>query len=451
MKNFCLKLLFSSLIFFTFLQEVNAQTVLDDYVSQGLKNNLVLQDKSISLEQSLLTLKDAKSHFLPSIEFGANYNLAQGGRIIAFPVGDLLNGVYSSLNTLLDQQRFPQLENIREQFLPNNFYDTRLRISYPILNTDLFYGKMVRQEGVKLEQYELELYKAELTRIIKQAYFSFCMAHTAVKILENSKVLVEQNLKDNKSLLSNGMGLPAQVLRAESEVENIQAQLIDAQNKLQNATYYVNFLLNRPIETLVVFEEQPYPTESMSERVPVEDFENRAEILKIKTAQDIQQIILKSNQKYAIPKINTFLDLGLQGFDFELNNQSQYYLFGLQLSMPVFQGGRNRNQVTRTKLNLKSLDKQKNLMESQIEMAIRSAKNDINASKAAQSSAELKLKSASSYLRLLDKGYKEGINSLIEFIDARNQYTNAALQLSLARYDLLAAYSDLERELTIIQ
>ncbi len=451
MKNFNLKFLIISMIFFNLLPKVNAQSVLDEYLSEGLENNLVLRDKIISLDHSLLALKDAKSYFLPSVEFGANYNLAQGGRIIAFPVGDLLNGVYSSLNTLLDQQRFPQLENIQEQFLPNDFYDTRFRISYPILNTDIYYGKLISKEKVKLEQYELDLYQAELTKNIKQAYYSYCLAHTAVEILENAMVLVQQNLKDNQSLLSNGKGLPAQVLRSESEVENIEAQRIDAENKLKNAAYYVNFLLNRPLEMPVIFEDQIYPSGLVNEMLSEENYENRAEILKINAAQNIQQTLLRSHRKFAVPKINSYLDLGLQGFDFELNKQSQYYLFGLQLSTPVFQGGRNRNQIKRTKLRIESLDHQKNLLENQIDMAIRSAKNNISASEAARKSAETKLKSAGAYLRLLDKGYKEGTNSLIEFIDARNQYTQAVLQVSIASYCLLTAIADLERELTIIQ
>ena len=46
-----------------------AQQVLDTYIKEGLANNLVLQEKNASLERSLLALKDAKSYFLPSVDF----------------------------------------------------------------------------------------------------------------------------------------------------------------------------------------------------------------------------------------------------------------------------------------------------------------------------------------------------------------------------------------------
>lgn len=439
------------LIFFGIISQAQAQKILKEYVSEGIQSNLVLKDKYISLEQSLLALKDANSFFLPSVDFGANYTLASGGRAIILPLGDLLNGVYSTLNTLTDRQVFPQLENVQEQFLPNNFYDARFRVSYPIINPDLHFNKLIRQQSVKLEEYEIEIYKAELVKNIKQAYYQFCLAHTAKQILEETKTLVEQNLKDNRSLLTNGKGLPAQVLRAESEVENINAQLIEAENKLANAAYYVNFLLNRPLHSNVVFEIQEIDGHGISRLIQEDDYSQRAELIKLATAKNIQETVLKMNQRFAVPRLNTFLDLGMQGFDFDYSQQSRYALFGLNLSMPVFNGGRNKNNLLRAKNEIAAISYKNELMDNHIDMSIRIAKNNIKAANASKLSAESNFKSASSYLRLIDKGYREGTNSLIEFIDARNQYTLSELKVTIANYGLLSAVAQLERELETLK
>jgi outer membrane protein len=439
------------LLFFGILSQGQAQRILSEYISEGLQNNLVLKDKYISLNQSLLALKDAKSFFLPAVDFGANYTLASGGRAIILPLGDLLNGVYSTLNTLTDRQDFPQLENMEEQFLPNNFYDARFRVSYPIVNPNLHFNKIIRQQSVKLEEFEIEIYKAELVKNIKQAYYQFCLAYTAKQILEESKILVEQNLKDNRSLLANGKGLPAQVLRAESEVENINSQLIEAENRMANAAYYVNFLLNRPLQSQVIFEIQQIREQEISRLLQEEDYSQRAELVKIATAKNIQETVLKMNQKFAVPRLNTFMDLGMQGFDFDYSQQSRYALFGLNLSMPVFQGGRNRNEITRTKNEIEAISYKSELLDNQIDMSIRTAKNNIKAANAAKTSAESNFNSASSYLRLIDKGYREGTNSLIEFIDARNQFTLSELKVTMANYGLLSAVAQLERELETLK
>ena len=91
--------------------------ILDSYIREGLSNNLALQQKTASYNQSLAALKEARGMFMPSISLNARYTVAEGGRTIVFPVGDLLNPVYSTLNALTSSlppdQQFPpiQIEN----------------------------------------------------------------------------------------------------------------------------------------------------------------------------------------------------------------------------------------------------------------------------------------------------------------------------------------------------
>jgi outer membrane protein TolC len=61
-------------------------------------------------------------------------------------------------------------------------------------------------------------------------------------------------------------------------------------------------------------------------------------------------------------------------------------------------------------------------------------------------SAQKQLEAARSYQKLIDKGYKEGVNTFIEAIDARNQLTNAQLQLNIILFRVLIAEANLERE-----
>ena len=425
-----------------------AQGILKEYIELGIENNLVLQEKDISIEKSILALQDAKSYFLPAVDFGMTYNLAKGGRKINFPVGDLLNEAYSTLNELTQSSQFPQLDNVNVNFLPNNFYDARFRVSMPIINPDLSYQKDIREKQVQVTEYDLAIYKATLIQDIKLAYYDYCTAHTAIEVIASSKELVEHNLRDNESLLKNGTGLHASVLRAESEVENINALMIEAENREKNAIYYLNFLLNRPLDSPLVFEEQAPDWDLISTLTQEENLSGRPELLQISTYQDIQETQLKASQNFWIPRLNTFADLGSQAFNFEFSSQnSAYVFFGLNLSMPVFQGGRNRNQIQRSQLELQTISIQENLLENKLNLDLKLAKNQLKTSEASYRSAEKKTESSSAYLRLVDRGFKEGANSLIEFIDARNQYTQAALQKTINAYALLKAQATLERQL----
>src|SRR5215203_6742345 len=89
------------------LQVISQDGIPTQYISMAMENNLVLKEKKLSLEKSLIALKEARSLFLPTSWLEGTYTLAQGGRSIDFPVGDLLNPVYKSLNQLTGSNNFP--------------------------------------------------------------------------------------------------------------------------------------------------------------------------------------------------------------------------------------------------------------------------------------------------------------------------------------------------------
>ena len=427
---------------------LQAQQILETYIQEGLANNLVLKEKNASLDQSLLALKDAKSFFLPSMDFGASYTLAEGGRTIAFPVGDLLNPVYATLNKLTASSSFPQIENVSEQLLPNNFYDTRFRTTLPLLNTDIKYQNQIRKEQVNWSSYQVAIYRATLIQDIRVAYFSFCAAHSSIEILKNTLQLVTQNLKDTRSLVENGKALPASVLRAESELEQVKSMLLEAENKTENAAQYLNFLVNRPLEQSVPFEAIPLDLSQLDLLLAEDIQEQNPEIRAMKSMESIQQTLLKSGRNYWVPKISTYADLGSQGFDWSFDSQSRYLMGGLSLSVPVFQGGRNQNQIQKNVIGLESIQRQKELVNQKLNLSLQIQKNEVKTLLAGLQSAEKKLLAATAYLKLIDSGFKEGSQSLLEFIDARNQFTQAALQKTISEYKLQMALAQLERQLT---
>jgi outer membrane protein TolC len=443
-----------SLIYLVFLcislqaAPLQAQQILETYIQEGLANNLVLKEKNASLEQSLLALKDAKSFFLPSMDFGASYTLAEGGRTIAFPVGDLLNPVYSTLNKLTASSSFPQIDNVSEQLLPDNFYDTRFRTTLPILNTDIKYQNQIRKEQVNWSSYQVDIYRTTLIQDIRVAYFSFCAAHSSIEILKNTLQLVTQNLKDTRSLVENGKGLPASVLRAESELEQVKSMLLEAENKTVNAAQYLNFLVNRPLEQSVPFEAIPLDLSQLDLLLAEDIQEQNPEIRAMQSMESMQETLLKSGKNYWVPKISTYTDLGSQGFDWSFDSQSRYLMWGLNFSMPVFQGGRNQNQIQKNVIGLESIQRQKELVNQKLNLSLQIQKNEVKTLLAGLQSAEKKLLAATAYLKLIDRGFKDGNQSLLEFIDARNQFTQAALQKTISEYKLHIALAQLERQLT---
>jgi outer membrane protein TolC len=422
---------------------VTAQS-LDDYIAEGLKSNLVLQQKNISLQQAHQSLKVAKSYFLPTVNVLADYTSGQGGRSIAIPIGDLLNPVYTSLNQMTQSDAFPQVENVEQNFFPKDFYDARVRTSIPLVNTDLLINRTIQGQQVMLKHYEVEAYKRQLVLDIKTAYYNKLAAEAAVKIYESALTLVKKNVQVNESLFKNGKTLPANLLRSESELERVQSELNNAKNQVSNASQYFNFLLNRDLDAeidSISLEAFPLTTDSTALEIS-----GREEIQMIKTAQEINSSSLRMNKLSRLPKVNAFLDLGAQASNWRYNSDARYYLVGVQLSFPIFQGSRNVIAIRQSKLEIEKTEQHLDYTTKQLALAASLSKNQLHTTMQNYHAAEKQLKSAQSYFNLIEKGYKEGVNSLIEFLDARNQLTSSQLQLNLRKLEVLTAEAHLERE-----
>ena len=75
---------------------IQAQT-LDDYVSTALTNNLDLAQEELSYQEAQAQLEQAKALFWPTLGINGRFSVAQGGRTIDIPAGDLVNPAYQNL------------------------------------------------------------------------------------------------------------------------------------------------------------------------------------------------------------------------------------------------------------------------------------------------------------------------------------------------------------------
>ncbi|MFM7195003.1 MAG: TolC family protein [Bacteroidota bacterium] len=437
-----------TLIFILSLTTLRAQqgSPLDDYIRAGLENNIVLRQKDIALDKAMTALKMANGMFAPSLTLLGNYINGSGGRSISFPVGDLLNPVYSTLNQLTGSGQFPQIENVKTNFFPQDFYDVRARTAMPLLNTDLLYNRKIRGQQVLLQESEVQIYRRELVRNIKVAYYNYLSATESLVIYESALDRALEGKRVNERLLENGKGLPAYILRSQSEIETISAQLVETGRQADNARMYLNFLINRPqdSEVLTGFKADLSPVASLLEQQAGTD--QREELAQLQHLLNLNRQVVRMNKLFWSPRLSGFIDLGAQAENLKYNRNAQYTLTGLQLEMPLFAGFNNRHKITQSELDVKQVELSLQVTRQQLDLSAQVARNALISAYRNYQSALKQQEAAQSYQRLIDKGYKEGMNTFLESLDARNQLTGADLLVRINLYNVLAAEAGLERE-----
>jgi outer membrane protein TolC len=419
------------------------KSVLDEYVATAFQQNITLQQKTIQVEKAMIALKTAQSLYQPTVAFQGGYQSGQGGRSIAFPVGDLLNPVYSTLNALTKSTAFPQIANVETNFFPRDFYDVKVQTSMPLYNKDISYNKQIQEQSISLQREDVSLYKRELVKQIKTAYFQYLLSLGLQKVYDNALNLAIEGKKVNEKLLANGKGLPAYLLRSESEIANIQAQMADAEKQSQAAQMYFNFLLNRELraEIRIDFEVEKALTAVYAVTPGV-----REELSLLSKSIGLQETVLKMNEAFYLPKLNGFVNLGSQSTLGNINSKSAYYFLGLQMDIPIFTGKRNLYKIKQTQLDIASAKNAYDLSSKQFNMAAEIAQKNVQSSLVSFQASTKSYEAASAYLRLIEKGYKEGVSTYLETVDARNQWMNATINYQLKQFNVLIAAAAYERE-----
>jgi outer membrane protein TolC len=430
-------------------QSLIGQDVLQGYIQQAIATSDVLKQQNTNIEQARLALEEARRLFRPNSALSADYFVAAGGRTVDFPVGDILNPVYSTLNQLTQSNNFPQLENQRILLNPSNFYDVKLRTSMPVINPEIKYVQRIKEQQMQLEQVEIVRYTHELTHDVKAAYYTYLKAAEAVRIYQTAIALAEEGLRANQSLFKNDKVNRTAVVRAEQEVVKYKSQREAAEHTASNARSYFNFLLNRAFTETI-------DTTGASKLTDLADITStslsrdyniskRQELQKLSVAQGINTELVGLAQAATRPKLNAFVDLGAQNFKFRINSQTPYLFGGLSMKWDLYTAGRNKLKIQQNQLSLRALDQQTADVRNKLNLQLSIAQTDLANARAQHNAAQSQVVSAERYYTDMQRLYREGMAMYIELLDAQNQLIINRLQANIARFEVCIKAVEVER------
>ncbi|PSL46215.1 outer membrane protein TolC [Chitinophaga niastensis] len=417
-------------------------TVLDQYIQLAFSNNKGLKAQNFELEKSMYALQEAKSLFGPNVSFLGSYTKAGGGRTIDFPIGDIMNPVYNSLNQLTGSHNFKQLDNVKVLLNPDNFYDAKFRTSLPLINAEIYYNQKIKREQLSQQQAAVNVYKRELVRDIKTAYYQYYQASQTVAIYNNALSLINENIRINESMVRNGVRNNTTLYRSQTEKEKTDADINKAMNARQNSKAYFNFLLNRGLEENVTLDSNLLITPGT---MTTNDINGREELAQYKSATNAYRLNEQLQRAYIIPKLSTFIDLGSQATGARFDNNSRYYLFGVNLEWNLFASHKYKNKIKQANVDLQSISNESSKTEDALRLQLYQAVNNYNTAVKDFHTAQSQLSFAERYYRDQLKIYKEGQLLYIELLDAQNQLTQARLQTVVAQASVQTAYAAVER------
>ncbi len=440
------------IVFHSFTALSQTDSILSGYIHAGLRNNLAIQQKQASYRKSMYALQEAKGMFMPAISLQARYTVADGGRIIEFPVGDLLNPVYSTLNLLTSalppQQQFPatQVENQEFSFYRAKEQETKLQLKQPLFHPQIYFNHKIKEKLVEAEKYSILTFKRQLVADIKTAYFSYLKTLHLLKILDETTLLLDENIRVSKKLYENDKITIDNVYRSETERSKLAQEHATAIKRNKTAAAYFNFLLNRGLtDTIKIDATYQLPLVETNLAQAQLNALSREELQQLETIQEVKKQHVKMNKYNRLPTLSAVVDYGFQGTEYEFSREQDFVMASLVMQWDLFKGLQNQKKIQQAQTELEQIKLKQEELQKQINLQIIEAYYALDAGYKSIESAKQQQITAVKTFRLVAKKYKQGQAALITFIDARTTLTKAKQNVIISEYDFLIKYAEFER------
>jgi len=413
--------------------------ILDSIAHVAIARNLGLQRAREREREADAGVRQARGLFLPSLNLDARYSALSG----AVNLGDFINPAYDALNQLIGRDEFPTNINATLPFKQ----ETRLRTALVLFNGALFANLDGARSLQSLRGAERDAAARKLDADARLAWLNWSSAARAVDIWDASITVLEENLRVAQRLVDAGSSTPDAVLRARAALADAHQSRSDAVRLRNAALGAFNLLLDQPLDAAA----PDLPDESLPDAPDL----TLADVLAASRRREEHSMVTAAmrgadaQQRAAtsafLPSVAVAVDYGVQGNSYRFSREFDAATASFVLQWNLFNGGQDAARREAATAARRGAEFQRADVDRQVALDVRTAWDAVRVAREAVSAANARLAAAQGAFTLVDRQYREGLTSYLEWSDARAKLTAAQLNHSLTRHALAARGVDLER------
>lgn len=324
-----------------------------------------------------------------------------------------------------------------------------LRLDQELYNHATWVG--LSQAKKRAEQAELG-YKGELQNLVvraSEAYFNVLAAQDGVQLAQSELESIGKQLEQTKQRFNVGLIAITDVHEAQARYDQAQANMISAQNTLDNANESLRQITGAYYDSISRLKTElpltsPEPANA-DDWVRVAQ-ENNLSLQAQRLAADVAREEVKRQRAGHYPTLDlqaTYSDTDSDGDSTDLannttsefDNTQETKTIGVQLSVPIFSGFRTSASTDQASANYVVATQD---MEKQHRQTVRDARSAYLGLQAAISSVKALTQaeiSAQSALEATQAGFEVGTRTIVDVLQATSNLYQAKRNLWRARYD----------------
>jgi outer membrane protein len=398
---------------------------LDQAVTLALKQNTTAQIAVIQAAEAVQDKNVARAALLPQAQLESsdavrrvNIEAQFGKPIIGFP----------------------------EHIGPIQVFQAGPTFSAPVFDLTLWRRYQAERSIASAQKANSLSTREQVVLLVVSQYIGTLRAVATVQAASSRVDLAQALYNQAADLQHEGVGTGIDTLRANVELQNEKQRLLEAQADRETSLFALSRLLNldprQTIEladSLSYFETpQPEVEQSIEEALSARyEWKSLNDQIKAATWQK------KQAWDARLPALKVDGDWQYQGT--RLNNGIPIYNYELDLSMPLFTGGRIRAETTRANLEIQRLQQQQSDLRNQIGLDVKNALITLTSARSQVQVANLGVQLSNEEVDQARDRFRAGVANNIEVIQAQDSLARANDNQIAALYRFNQARADLAR------
>ncbi|MBN2456478.1 MAG: TolC family protein [Sedimentisphaerales bacterium] len=411
---------------------ITGQLSLQDCIKLALTNNkmlqFVLQEKEFARGQEL----SSYSAILPEVSLSGEYK-----RLDEVASFDIPSGGTISLG---------DIDN----------YSASLRVTQPLFSGGAIPAAInAGRLSVLLADQMVRAALQDVIYLSVRSYYDVLLNQYLYQISADAVRSAQAHLDDVKQKRSGGVASDFDVLRAEVELSNFNADLIQNKNT-------INIAKTQLLKTMGISQDSSFTLSDVLIYVPMKiemaeavevAYSNRPDLFGQEFNTKLQRELLTTARSKYWPTISGFYDNVWAKPDPHSSTEIKWghsWYAGVMAAMPIFDGLSREGEIIQQKARLRQSQIDLIDAEETALFELTKALLSIENTEEFVQSQQLNLSRAAEGSRLAEVGYREGINTQVEVIDAESALTKAKSLYYEAIYSHMVAKLDLQKAMGVL-
>lgn len=402
-------------------------------------NNITIQ--TIDTLQLAEAIHEAVSTH-PSVEIAsealkaadAKINLSQSGYYPNFDI----SASYSRLGPAPSID-IPNLGNFK--LYPNDNYAASLNYNQNIYDFGRTSSHVaLEKENKEVASENIDVVQQQLTQRVIQTYYSILFLQEALKIKDTQIKTLEDHYEFIKKKQETGSATNYEVLSTQVKLSEIKNQKIDIEAAWQTQTAVMNALLGNLENTSYLVREdvQAKPEALIQDTAVMRALKNRREMQIAVENEKLANMRMKIAKTDYNPVIRAFASAGgKNGYIPDLNKVKLNYVAGIGLSIPLYEGSRNKNNVELAQVSIDDSKYETELTRRKITTEVVNYYLLEQASQKKIDEYELQYEKAEEAYKLAETSYNDGVITNLDLLYASTALAQSQLDLLKSKIDYM--------------